>query len=141
MKKSISFILCFALLASLLTFTVFAEGSNPFTDVKEKAYYYEPVLWAVANGITTGTSKTAFSPDMECSRAQMAAFLCRMADGKAESDENAFIDVKADAYYADSVQWAVENGITKGTSSNNYSPDATCTRGQMVTFLYRYYFK
>jgi len=112
-----------------------------FADVDFDSYYGKAVLWALEKGITNGTSETAFSPDMECSRAQMAAFLCRMADGKAESDENAFIDVKADAYYADSVQWAVENGITKGTSSNNYSPDATCTRGQMVTFLYRYYVK
>jgi hypothetical protein len=64
-----------------------------------------------------------------------------MADGKAESDENAFIDVKADAYYADSVQWAVENGITEGTGNDKYSPGAICTRGQMVTFLYRYFVK
>ena len=112
---------------------------SSFTDIDADSYYAKAVLWALENGITSGTSKTAFSPDMECSRAQMAAFLCRMADGKAESDVNAFADVKPDAYYADSVQWAVENGITSGTGAGKYSPDATCTRGQMVTFMYRYY--
>ena len=105
------------------------------------SYYGKAVLWAVENGITKGTSDTTFSPDMECSRAQMATFLRRMAGGKAESDTIAFTDVKADAYYAESVQWAVENGITNGTGDNKFSPDAICTRAQMVTFLYRYFVK
>jgi len=112
-----------------------------FNDVSKDSYYEKAVRWAYENGITKGTSETTFSPDMECSRAHMATFLCKMADGKAESDTNAFVDVKSNAYYADSVQWAVENGITKGTGNNKYSPDATCTRGQMVTFLYQYYNK
>jgi len=112
-----------------------------FTDVDAESYYGKAVLWAVENGITNGTSATTFSPDMECSRAQMAAFLCRMADGKAEGDENPFVDVADDAYYADSVLWAFENGITEGTGEGKYSPSATCTRAQMVTFLYRYYVK
>jgi len=134
--------------AQMVTFLWRAAGSPestattcPFTDVDMDSYYGKAVLWAVENGITKGTSDTTFSPDMECSRAQMATFLCRMAGGKAESSINAFVDVKADAYYAESVQWAVENGITLGTGDNKFSPDATCTRAQMVTFLYRYYVK
>ena len=96
MKKSISFILCLALLASLLTCAVFAEGSNPFTDVKEKDYYYEPVLWAVANSITTGTSKTTFSPDSPCTRAQVVTFLWRAAGSPEPTQtDNPFTDVPA----------------------------------------------
>ena len=71
----------------------------------------------------------------------MAAFLCRMAGGKAVSSTGVFADVKADAYYAEAVQWAVENGVTNGTGEGKFSPDAICTRGQMVTFLYRYFVK
>ena len=134
--------------AQMVTFLWRAAGSPeptatacPFTDVDMDSYYGKAVLWAVENGITKGTSDTTFSPDMECSRAQMATFLCRMAGGKAESDTIAFTDVMADAYYAESVQWAVENCITNGTGDNKFSPDAVCTRGQMVTFLYRYYVK
>lgn len=78
---------------------------------------------------------------MTCSRAQMVTFICRMADGKPVSSIIAFTDVPADAYYAESVQWAVENGITNGTGDNKFSSDATCTRAQMVTFLYRYFVK
>ena len=134
--------------AQMVTFLWRAAGSPEpktaecqFTDVDMDSYYGKAVLWALEKGITNGTSETAFSPDMECSRAQMATFLCRMAGGKAESDTIAFTDVKADAYYAESVQWAVENGITNGTGDNKFSPDTTCTRGQIVTFLYRYFVK
>ena len=132
--------------AQMVTFLWRAAGSPEpkateckFTDVNMDSYYGKAVLWAVENGITNGTSDTTFSPDATCTRAQMATFLCRMADGKPVSSTNAFTDVKADAYYADSVQWAVENGITNGTGDNKFSPDATCTRAQMVTFLYRYF--
>ena len=134
--------------AQMVTFLWRAAGSPeptaatcPFTDVDMGSYYGKAVLWAVEKGITKGTSTTTFSPDVTCTRAQMATFLCRMAGGKTESSINTFVDVKADAYYAESVQWAVENGITMGTGDNKFSPDATCTRGQMVTFLYRYYVK
>ena len=134
--------------AQMVTFLWRAAGSPEpkvteckFTDVNMDSYYGKAVLWAVENGITNGTSDTTFSPDATCTRAQMAAFLCRMADGKPVSSTNAFTDVKADAYYADSVQWAVENAITNGTGDNKFSPDATCTRAQMVTFLYRYFVK
>ena len=138
MKKWIAFILCFALLASLLPFTVFAEGSNPFTDVKEKAYYYEPVLWAVANGITTGTSKTAFSPDMACTRGQVVTFLWRAAGSPEPSQTaNPFTDVPKGQYYYKAVLWAVEEGITTGISKTAFGPENPCTRAQVVTFLWR----
>ncbi len=113
----------------------------PFADVDMDSYYGKAVLWAIENGITNGTSATTFGPDAACTRAQMAAFLCRMAGGKAVSSTGAFADVKADAYYAEAVQWAVENGVTNGTGEGKFSPDAICTRGQMVTFLYRYFVK
>jgi len=111
------------------------------TDVDMDSYYGKAVLWAIENGITNGTSATTFGPDAACTRGQMAAFLCRMAGGKAAGSTDAFADVKADAYYAEAVQWAVENGVTNGTGDNKFSPDAVCTRGQMVTFLYRYFVK
>ena len=111
---------------------------NPFVDVKEGAYYYDAVLWAVDQKITSGTSATTFSPDASCTRAQMVTFLWRAAGSpKAENTKNPFTDVKADAYYYDAVLWAVEKGVTSGTSATTFSPDATVTRGQTVTFLYR----
>lgn len=132
--------------AQMMTFLWRAAGSPepkradcPFTDMDMDSYYGKAVLWAIENGITNGTSDTAFSPDMACSRAQMAAFLCRMAGGKANGNEHSFDDVEKDAYYAEAIRWAVGNGITEGTGDNKYSPDAVCSRGQMVTFLYRYY--
>ena len=109
-----------------------------FTDVDKDAYYYEALLWAVENGITNGTSDTTFSPDDSCTRGQMATFLYRNAKSPAVSGSHAFNDVKADAYYNNAVIWAAAEGITKGTSDTTFSPDADCTRGQMVTFLYRY---
>lgn len=113
-------------------------AQNPFVDVKEGAYYYDAVLWAVEQKITSGTSATTFSPDASCTRAQMVTFLWRAAGSpKVESGKNPFADVKADAYYYDAVLWAVEKGVTSGTSATTFSPDATVTRGQTVTFLYR----
>ena len=113
-------------------------AQNPFVDVKEGAYYYDAVLWAVEQKITSGTSATTFSPDASCTRAQMVTFLWRAAGSpKVENGKNPFTDVKADAYYYDAVLWAVEKGVTSGTSATTFSPDATVTRGQTVTFLYR----
>ena len=113
-------------------------AQNPFVDVKEGAYYYDAVLWAVEKGVTSGTSATTFSPDASCTRAQMVTFLWRAAGSpKVENGKNPFADVKADAYYYDAVLWAVEKGVTSGTSATTFSPDATVTRGQTVTFLYR----
>lgn len=113
-------------------------GTNPFTDVKAGAYYYDAVLWAVEQKVTSGTSATTFSPDASCTRGQIVTFLWRAAGSpKPSSNNNPFTDVKAGAYYYDAVLWAVEKGITSGTSATTFSPDTSCTRGQTVTFLYR----
>jgi len=109
----------------------------PFTDVPVGSYYYDAVLWAVENGITKGTSDTTFSPNMTCSRAQIVAFLWRSEKSPAAGIANPFADVKSDAYYADAVLWAVKENITKGTTSTTFSPNADCTRAQIVTFLWR----
>ena len=109
----------------------------PFTDVPVGSYYYDAVLWAVENGITKGTSETTFSPNMTCSRAQIVAFLWRSEKSPAAGTANPFADVKSTAYYADAVLWAVKEDITKGTTNTTFSPDADCTRAQIVTFLWR----
>lgn len=129
--------------AQIVTFLWRAAGSpatdeeNPFTDVAPDSYYYDAVHWAVAQGITVGTSATTFSPDATCTRGQSVTFLYRHEKSPAVSGGNVFTDVNADAYYADAVQWAVEKGITTGTSAITFSPDQDCTRAQIVTFLYR----
>ena len=115
-----------------------STGKNPFTDVPAGSYYEDAVIWAVDKGITTGTSATTFNPNGICTRAQAVTFLWRAAGSPAaKSSAMPFADVKAGSYYYDAVLWAVENGITKGTSDTTFSPDATCTRAQIVTFLYR----
>ncbi len=96
------------------------------------------VLWAVQNGITNGVDATHFGPDRDCTRGQVVAFLHRaIGTPPPGSDVNPFVDVKEGAFYYDAVLWAVEKNVTKGTSETTFSPDATCTRGQIVTFLYR----
>ena len=115
-----------------------AEPENPFTDISKSDYFYDAVLWAVENGVTNGTSATTFSPDMACTRAQMVTFLWRAAGSpKPTTTNNPFTDVQSGAYYYDAVLWAVENGVTEGTSATTFSPDAVCTRAQTVTFLWR----
>ena len=109
----------------------------PFTDVPVGSYYYDAVLWAVENGITKGTSDTTFSPNATCTRAQIVAFLWRSEKSPAAGTANPFADVKSTAYYADAVLWAVKENITKGTTNTTFSPDADCTRAQIVTFLWR----
>ena len=109
----------------------------PFTDVPAGSYYYDAVLWAVENDITKGTSDTTFSPNMTCTRAQIVAFLWRSEKSPAAGTANPFADVKSTAYYADAVLWAVKENITKGTTSTTFSPNADCTRAQIVTFLWR----
>ena len=130
--------------AQAVTFLWRAAGSPkpktntmPFTDVNAGSYYYDAVLWAVENGITEGTSDTTFSPNAICTRAQIVAFLWRSEKSPAAGSRNPFADVKSTAYYADAVLWAVREDITKGTSSTTFSPDADCTRAQIVTFLWR----
>ena len=114
------------------------DQSNPFTDVAEDAYYHDAVLWAVENGITAGLTETVFGPNQACTRAQMVTFLWRAAGSPAPAaTENPFADIAQDAYYYDAVLWAAEQGITGGTSAETFSPNATVTRAQTVTFLYR----
>lgn len=113
-----------------------ATGSTPFTDVSAGAYYYDAALWAVEKGITNGTSASTFSPDAVLTRSQAVTFLYRAAGSPVVSG-NSFDDVDSDAWYANAVIWAVSEGVTVGTGGNHFSPDAPCTRGQIVTFLYR----
>ena len=109
-----------------------------FTDVDTDSYYGKAVQWAAEEGITLGVSDTSFAPDMPVTRAQVVTFLYRFAEGSAPSQmDTVFADVPGDAYYRDAVLWAYENGITVGTSENTFSPDVVCTRGEVVTFLYR----
>ena len=110
---------------------------NFFVDVPADAYYYDAVLWAAENGITGGTSDTTFSPDAPCTRAQIVTFLWRAAGSPVVNYAMNFSDVPADAYYAEAVRWAVSQGITTGTGNGMFSPDATCTRAQAMTFIYR----
>ena len=111
---------------------------NPFVDVKQGDYYYDAVQWAVGKKITSGTSATTFTPDGICTRAQTVTFLWRsQGSPKAAGAENPFTDVSKDAYYYDAVLWAVEQGITNGTSATTFSPDATVARGQTAAFLWR----
>ena len=130
--------------AQAVTFLWRAAGSPepetramPFADVPAGSYYYDAVLWAVENGITKGTSDTTFSPNMTCTRAQIVTFLWRSEKSPAAGTANPFADVKSTAYYAGAVLWAVKEDITKGTTSTTFSPDADCTRAQIVTFLWR----
>lgn len=112
-------------------------GNVGFVDVAPGSYCYEAVKWAVANGITKGTDATHFSPNATCTRGQVVTFMYRAAGEPAVGGSNGFVDVAAGSYCYNAVQWAVANGITKGTDATHFSPNATCTRGQVVTFLYR----
>lgn len=132
--------------AQTVTFLWRAAGSPlpryrvcPFTDVKPSDYYYNAVLWAVEQGITTGLNATTFGPDVTVTRGQVATFLYRAASAAKPSTFNPFTDVKTTAYNYDAILWAYDNRITTGTSDTTFSPDAYCTRAQIVTFLYRYY--
>ncbi len=131
--------------AQIVTFLWRACGSpeptktdNPFKDVKSGEYYHKAVLWAVENGITTGLSATSFGPNATCTRGQVATFLWRSQEKPAPaSSDNPFSDVRSSDYYYDAVLWAVENDVTQGTGGGKFSPNASCTRGQIVTFLFR----
>ena len=113
------------------------EPSRVFVDVKTGDYFYDAVLWAVEKGITNGTSAETFSPEDPCTRAQIVTFLWRAAGSPVVNYAMDLSDVAGDAYYAEAVRWALSEGITTGTSDQTFSPDATCTREQAVTFLYR----
>lgn len=129
--------------SQIVTFLWRAAGSpeptstaNPFTDVDTRAFYGKAVLWAVEKGITVGTSATTFAPNGTCTRAEAVTFLYRYAGTPAASGSS-FSDVPANAFYANAVAWAVANGITNGVGNDQFAPQATCTRAQIVTFLYR----
>lgn len=111
--------------------------TSPFSDVSTSAYYYEAVKWAQEKGITGGIGNGLFGPNQPCTRAQIVTFLWRTAGSPEPKAMSSFADVSMDAYYAKAVAWAVENGITTGTGDGKFSPDATCTRAQSVTFLFR----
>ncbi len=114
-----------------------SASQSDFSDVSANAFYTSPVIWATETGITKGTTETTFSPNQGCTRAQMVTFLWRAAGSpEPKSNNNPFTDVKQGAYYK-AILWAVENGITNGTTATTFSPNATCTRAQIVTFIYR----
>ena len=131
--------------AQIVTFLWRAAGSpepsalSDFTDVPSDKYYAKAVAWAVENGITNGTTDTTFGPDETCTRAHGVTLLSRAAGTNTASGNSNFADVDVDAYYASAVKWAVDNGITNGISSSLFGPDSSCTRAQIVTFLYRMY--
>ena len=132
--------------AQVVTFLWAAEGkpapssyTNPFTDVPSDAWYVKPVLWAVEQGITGGTSPNTVSPDNECTRAQIVTFLYAAAGKPAISGSSEFADVANADWYAKPVIWAKENDITGGTAPNTFGPLNVCTRGQVVTFLFKAY--
>lgn len=137
-KKLLGALLSLCMALTLLPATAMAASTNPFTDVPYGTYYHDPVIWAKDTGVTSGTSATTFSPTATCTRGQVATFLWR-SQGQPEpkSTVNPFTDVKSGDYYYKPVLWAVEQGITSGTSTTTFSPNATCTSGQVVTFLYR----
>ena len=128
----------------MVTFLWRAAGSpapksaeTPFTDVNKGDYFYDAVLWAVEQWITSGTSATTFSPNATVTRGQTVTFLWRANASPVVNYAMDFTDVAADAYYAEAVRWAVSEGVTAGTGDKAFSPDADCTRAQIVTFMYR----
>ena len=130
--------------AQIVTFLWRAMGEpepepmdNPFTDVTEGKYYYKAVMWAVQQGITTGKTATTFEPNSPCTRSQVVTFLWRTMDKPAHDQDNPFTDISVGKYYTNAVLWALENNITTGKTATTFLPDDTCTRGQIVTFLYR----
>ena len=130
--------------AQIVTFLWRAAGSpvpqttkNPFTDLSEDAYYYQAVLWAMEQGITVGTTETTFDTDQTCTRGEAVTFLHRNAGEPVAAGNHGFQDVNGSDYYDNAVQWAKEKSITSGTTETTFSPSAHCTRGQIVTFLYR----
>jgi len=130
--------------AQIVTFLWRAAGSPEpktavsFADVPAGSYYAKAVAWAVENGITNGMAETTFAPNATCTRGQSVTFLYRALKGIASGSTN-FTDVKSDAFYADAINWAVANNVTNGTSNTTFSPNADCTRAEIVTFLYRAY--
>lgn len=132
--------------AQVMTFLWRAAGEptpniseHPFVDLADDSYYYDAVLWAYEQSITTGVTATEFRPNNPCTRAQIVTFLWRAAGTpEVEEADSSFEDVSVDSYYAEAVDWAVAEEITTGVSTNRFAPDRICTRAQIVTFLFRY---
>ena len=117
-------------------------SKSPFTDVKEGDWFYEPVIWAVENDITSGTTATTFSPNIPCSRAQVVALLYKAVNSPAvENAENPFTDVLESNYFHKAVLWALENGVASGMTETLFGSSRPCTRAQIATFLYKAYNK
>ena len=115
-----------------------APRENPFTDVPEGSFFYDPVLWAVKNGVTSGATPTTFDPNGSCMRAHVVTFLWRaLGQPEPSSTDNPFVDVKPSHFYYKAVLWAVQNGVTAGLDATHFGPNAICNRAQVVTFLYR----
>ena len=135
-KRIIALVLAAVLIFGIAPISFATE--NPFVDVRSDAYYYDPVLWAVKNGITSGIDATHFGPTATCNRAQVVTFLWR-ANGCPEPEKanNPFTDVEPGKFYEKAVLWAVEKGITSGISATAFGPNEGCTRAQVVTFLWR----
>lgn len=139
MRRTVSFLLAVLFLLPVLLSPSFFAVGNPFSDVTSDNYYYDAVMWAVENGITFGTSDTTFIPFSACTRGQTVTFLWRIAGSpKPQGERCIFVDVPYYAHYWKPVIWATENGITNGTSVHDFSPHRSVTRGQVVTFLYRF---
>ena len=136
-KRIMAILLALTMIMTMVCAAVFAE-SNAFTDVREGAFYYDAVLWALEQDITQGMGGGLFQPDGNCSRAQVVTFLWRLAGKPAASTETPFTDVPAGKWYADAVAWAVEQEITEGMGGGLFQPDGNCSRAQIVTFLWRY---
>lgn len=114
-----------------------ATEASPFTDLDAERFYVDAVNWAYEAGVTKGISDTEFGPDLECTRAQAITLLCRYVKGTAAAEQTCFTDVVSGSFYDAAVDWAVEAEVTNGTTATTFSPNETCTRGQIVTFLYR----
>ena len=135
-KRGIVWTMVLCLMVGMLSVTALAT-ENPFTDVKDTDWFFNPVMWAKDNGITSGLTATTFGPESKCTRAQVVTFLWA-ANGRPDPQTtvNPFTDVADDAWYVKPVLWAVEQGITGGTSATTFSPEKPCNRAEIVTFLY-----
>ena len=136
-KRGIVWAMALCLMVGMLSMTALA-AENPFTDVKSTDWFYNPVMWAKDNGITSGLTATSFGPESKCTRAQVVTFLWA-ANGRPEPQTtvNPFTDVANDAWYVKPVLWAVESKVTGGITATEFGPNANCTRAQVVTFLYK----
>lgn len=139
MKMASTLLKCRIVMVTVVVKFVESYSESAFSDVSDESYYYDAVMWAYKNGITKGVGNDMFAPDWSCTRAEIVTFLWRIAGApKTTNNVSKFTDVVADSYYYAAVEWAEENGITKGTTDTTFSPDEICTRAQAITLLFRY---